>query len=94
MRLWASREESMRTSILGSKRSPAERVCGRRARRALPRAHGALGGGVGEEVAGLRFAWSELIGEPVLVCELLPPHELSKSPSGRRRAKRRERLCM
>ena len=39
---------------------------------ALPRAHGALGGGVGEEVAGLRFAWSELIGEPVFGLRAAP----------------------
>ena len=39
---------------------------------ALPRAHGALDGGVGEEVAGLRFAWGELIGEPVFGLRAAP----------------------
>ena len=39
---------------------------------ALPRAQGALSGGVGEEVAGLRFAGGELIGESVFGLRTAP----------------------
>jgi len=47
---------------------------------ALPRAHGALGGGVSEEVAGLRFAGGELIGEPVFGLRTAPAARAEQEP--------------